>query len=117
MYMTQSKIIDHTLFQGYLDNLGTTIVEKMIAMYIEQSVIYLNDIAAATSEEHQQEWQSRCHKMKGAAGSVGMIEVHATLVAIEKSIARSSEKEKFVKELNSLNEQAIKAFKQRLATA
>jgi len=115
--MTPSITLDKSLIQGYLDNLGTAIVDKMIGMYVEQSVIYLNDIAAATSESHQQAWQSHCHKMKGAAGSVGMIEVHAKLVAIEKSVATSDEKEVLVKELKQLNDQAIEAFKQWLASA
>lgn len=115
--MTQSKIIDKTLLQGYLDNLGAAILDKMIGMYVEQSVIYLKDIACATHEDDQQEWQSFCHKMKGAAGSVGMIEVHAKLVDIEKSAVSMVEKEVFVKELNALNEQAIETFKQWLATA
>jgi HPt (histidine-containing phosphotransfer) domain-containing protein len=102
--------IDQVLIDDYLDNLGKTVVAKMLSMYEVQSKIYLSDIEQAIEVGEQSLWQERCHKMKGASGSVGMKKVHAYLVAIEKSSAPLSEKNDFVAELKSLNEEAIDAF-------
>lgn len=109
--MTKNNLtIDQVLIDDYLDNLGKTVVAKMLSMYEVQSKIYLSDIEKAIEVGEQNLWQERCHKMKGAAGSVGMKKVHAFLVAIEKSSAPLSEKNDFFTELTSLNEEAIDAF-------
>lgn len=109
--MTKDNLtIDQVLIDDYLDNLGKTIVAKMLSMYEAQSKIYLSDIEQAIEVGEQNLWQERCHKMKGAAGSVGMKKVHAYLVAIEKSSASISQKKDFVTELTLLNKEAIDAF-------
>lgn len=109
--MTQDDLtIDLVLIDDYLENLGVSIVAKMLAMYEVQSEVYLNDIELALGSEEQSLWQERCHKMKGAAGSVGMKKVHAHLVAIEKSAAPVSQKSEFIVKLKALNKEAINAF-------
>jgi len=108
-----SKInqLDLSLLTGYLDNLGKDIVQQMLDLYIEQSAIYLADIKASISKESQSAWQGACHKMKGAAGSVGLLVVHKNLVDIEKSTALADEKSVYVEELINLNNSAISIFK------
>ncbi len=107
---TDNLIIDHVLINDYLDNLGSTIVKKMLNMYEVQSKIYLEEIEQTLAIDDQKLWHERCHKMKGAAGSVGMKKVHAHLVNIEKSTEPTSDKTQLVDELKALNEEAIKAF-------
>ena len=64
--------LDLDLLQGYIDNLGKAVVEQMLQLYISQSAIYIDDIRSNVSDDKQKLWQESCHKMKGAAGSVGL---------------------------------------------
>ncbi|WP_448567050.1 Hpt domain-containing protein [Thalassotalea ganghwensis] len=112
--MSENNQLDISLLQGYLDNLGKDVVQQMLDLYKQQSVVYLQDIDSALQEESQVNWQESCHKMKGATGSVGLIAVHRHLVEIEKSTAPWSEKTLALKELKALNEQAKNEFTQWL---
>jgi HPt (histidine-containing phosphotransfer) domain-containing protein len=109
--MAEVNQLDVSLLQGYLDNLGESVVRQMLDLYIQQSKIYLVDIEDNISVDEQISWQDACHKMKGAAGSVGLLTVHKTLVEIEKSTALSDEKAANVKALAISNNSAISAFK------
>lgn len=113
--MSENNQLDISLLQGYLDNLGKDVVQQMLDLYVQQSVVYLQDINSALQEESQVNWQESCHKMKGATGSVGLIAVHSHLVTIEKSTAPWPEKALALKELTDLNEQAKSAFTDWLA--
>lgn len=108
--MTESEIIDLPLLQGYLDNLGQPVLEKMLALYRQQSQNYLVAIKEALALESQEDWQERCHKMKGAAGSAGLKQVHALLCKIEKSTDEWSRKQQYVIDLEQRNVIGIKAF-------
>lgn len=107
--------LDGELLQGYLDNLGKGIVQKMLDLYQQQSAIYLEEIEKAISAQSQTLWQEKCHKMKGAAGSTGLVDVHSKLVAIEKSVDNWSEKSQDLSELIKLNRTALASFNEWLA--
>ncbi|WP_448211794.1 Hpt domain-containing protein [Colwellia sp. MEBiC06753] len=112
--MTDNHLIDTTLLQGYLENLGADVVMQMLELYQQQSIIYLNDIDDALDQGSQQLWHERCHKMKGAAGSVGLLSVHKHLVAIERSEESGQQKSEHLARLRLLNDQAIDSFRQWL---
>lgn len=112
--MSEPVIIDKDLIQGYLDNLGGTVVNQMLELYKKQSSVYLSDIESAITEQSQQQWQARCHKMKGAAGSVGLLSVHQFLVDIEKSTAPWPQKSELIARLVSANSNAIAEFERWL---
>ncbi|QOL26043.1 Hpt domain-containing protein [Thalassotalea sp. LPB0316] len=114
--MANKPLIDETLLSGYIESLGKNIVEQMFGLYKEQSVIYINEIAATLPDGSQQDWHERCHKFKGAASSVGLLQMHAYMVEIEHSQAPSDEKQAFVKEMLALNEASIETFKKWLDT-
>lgn len=109
-FVNNLEPLDLNLLEGYLENLGKDILRQMLDLYIQQSVIYLEDIKSALSQCSQQQWQECCHKMKGAAGSVGLVMVHAQLVSIEKSTENSVDKSIKLAELVELNNNAIKAL-------
>jgi HPt (histidine-containing phosphotransfer) domain-containing protein len=109
--------LDLDLLQGYIDNLGKAVVEQMLQLYINQSAIYLDDIRGNVSDDKQKLWQESCHKMKGAAGSVGLLLVHKKLVAIEKSEESESAKQAHLVELDEINTQANKEFSEWLSKA
>lgn len=112
-----NKPLDEELLKGYFDNLGKAIVGQMLDLYKQQAMIYLNDIAQANDQESQILWQECCHKMKGAAGSVGLKLVHGYLVKIEKSTEQKEEKNEMLIMLTNLNEEGIAAFTQWLSAA
>lgn len=103
--------LDLSLLDDYLDRLGKKTVEQMLTLYCQQVDIYLKDIKQAQQDNSIDDWQSNCHKMKGAAASVGMLKLHAKLKLIEKSNEPKEKKELLLSELNELNEQGIAAFK------
>ena len=102
--------LDLELLQGYLDSLGKTIVEQMFALYCQQAEIYLNDIERAQLNESLTGWQEHCHKMKGAAASVGMYQLHGQLKLLEQTDVSTNKKAVLLVELKTSNEQAIVAF-------
>lgn len=108
--------LDLELLQGYLDSLGKVIVEQMFALYCQQVEIYLNDIENAQLNDSLSGWQEHCHKMKGAAASVGMCQLHGQLKLLEKTDASKEKKLALLQELRLSNEQAILAFKAWLET-
>lgn len=114
--MSEVKHFDHHLIQGYLDNVGSAVVEKMLSLYMQQSAIYMDEISLAVEQQSQEMWHERCHKMKGAAGSVGLSSVHAYLASVEKSDENWQIKAGYLKEIASKNSEAIECFKAWLAT-
>jgi HPt (histidine-containing phosphotransfer) domain-containing protein len=115
--VNQTTHLDLDLLQGYIDNLGKSIVQQMLELYIGQSAIYLKDIAETVTTDKQKFWQESCHKMKGAAGSVGLLLVHKKLALIEKSEDLEEIKKTHLEELNELNTNAYNEFSEWLAKA
>jgi len=109
--------LDLDLLQGYIDNLGKAVVEQMLQLYISQSAIYIDDIRSNVSDDKQKLWQESCHKMKGAAGSVGLLLVHKKLVSIEKMVESENLKKQHITELDELNTQANTEFNDWLSKA
>lgn len=109
--MSNIEQLDVNLLEGYLDSLGKDIVQQMLDLYIQQSITYIDDIADSLKQESQELWQERCHKMKGATGSVGLINVHAKLVSIEKLSGSWPEKSTHFVDLIAANKQAVEVFK------
>jgi HPt (histidine-containing phosphotransfer) domain-containing protein len=107
--------LDLDLLVGYIDNLGKSVVEQMLQLYISQSAIYIEDIGSHLTDDQQNLWQESCHKMKGAAGSVGLLLVHKKLVAIEKIVEPEGIKQLHLSELKSLNTKAYKEFQEWLS--
>ena len=114
--MNNIEQLDVNLLEGYLESLGRDIVEQILDLYIKQSVTYIDDIADSLEQKSQELWKERCHKMKGATGSVGMIAAHAKLVEIEKISGQWTQKVTHMSELVEVNKKAIDAFKTWLAS-
>lgn len=113
--MNKSDQLDLNLLGDYLNNLGKPTLIKMIALYKQQVALYLQSIEQAIDDESQEQWQEHCHKMKGAAGSVGLTQVHLLLVTLEKSTESFARKAVELDNLRSLNKKAIAEFQQWLS--
>lgn len=114
--MNNIEQLDVNLLDGYLESLGLDIVEQMLDLYIQQSITYLEDISDSLEQKSQEQWEERCHKMKGATGSVGLLAAHAKLVAIERISNEWPDKLTHMSELVEINREAIDAFKKWLAS-
>lgn len=99
--------LDSGLLEDYIQSLGIEVVKKMLALYHQQVAIYLIDIEKSLQSNSAELWQEHCHKMKGAAGSVGLKSLHAHLAVMEKTTADISEKTQQLAELNAHNQQAL----------
>jgi len=102
--------LDHDLLESYVESLGVDIVTKMLALYNQQVVIYLADIEQSLQGNSTDLWQAHCHKMKGAAASIGLKSVHARLMLMEKTTVGKTEKAQQLTELTDHNQQALVKF-------
>lgn len=102
--------LDSELLDGYVKSLGQDVVKQMFSLYRQQSAIYLVDIEEALLSGSVELWQEHCHKMKGAAGSVGLKALHARLVIMEKSTDSVTKKAQQLAELNIHNKEVIEDF-------
>ena len=112
--MDDIECLNLDLLNSYLTSLNVGVIGKMLELYIGQSAIYLEEIKASNAENSQILWQERCHKMKSAAGSIGLKKLHAKLSEIEMLKALPTEKAVLISELEQLNEMGIKDFKKWL---
>ena len=113
--MVTTQHIDLILINSYLEALDRAVIKQMLDLYIEQSALYLSAINHAVVMADQKAWQEQCHKMKGAAASTGLSQVHQKLILIEKSAEDSETKTQHLQALSLLNQQAITAFQQWLS--
>ena len=109
--LNSNSYLDLELLDDYLARLGKSIVEQMFTLYCQQAEIYLNEIKQAQLGESVTDWQESCHKMKGAAASVGMTQLHGKLKLIETTDAGKAEKAILLSQLQLLNEQEVLAFR------
>lgn len=112
--MDDLECLNSELLNSYLTSLNTDVMGKMLELYIQQSCAYIDDIKESTGDDSQLLWQERCHKMKSAAGSIGLNRLHAKLAKIEMLKARPEEKRLLISELKKLNEEGIAHFKEWL---
>lgn len=113
--MQSEKQLDQELLTGYLAVFSKVTIEKMLNVYIDQSSLYLKEISNAIKVDSQCLWQSQCHKMKGAAASIGLKLVRAKLNEMEKSA--DQDRSVSHSQLCVLNEQAIDAYQQWLVSS
>ncbi|WP_093327909.1 Hpt domain-containing protein [Thalassotalea agarivorans] len=106
--------LDEALLEGYLSRLGKDTVVKMLDLYLNQVEQYLSDITKAATSSDNSDWTNACHKMKGAAGSVGLLKVYQLSADCEKSALSATQKAQLVEKMAEENNQAIAFFKQWL---
>jgi|TARA_B110000902_G_C13907830_1_gene437050 HPt (histidine-containing phosphotransfer) domain-containing protein len=105
-----NTLLDEELLSSYLSHLGKDIIKQMIDLYQQQSKIYLDDINQAAIEQSPLLWETHCHKMKGAAGSVGLKVLHSYLLTIENSDASREDKLLMIIKLREQNDTGVTAF-------
>lgn len=109
--MPKDALLDLSLLQDYKDNLGIELLKEMLALYEEKVIIYLDEIKEAISRKDDQKWYDKCHKMKGAASSMGFLCLTKHLKEIEHAISDSETRTEYYQTIILLNENVIIAFK------
>lgn len=99
--------LNDDLLKDYVQSLGVEVVHKMIDLYRDQVIIYLADIESSLECDDTVLWQQYCHKMKGAAGSIGLKSLHLQLALMEKTTENKTKKAQQLVELKSHNNQAL----------
>ena len=102
--------LDNELLDSYVQSLGSAVVKQMFDLYRQQVMVYIQDIESSMLMNSAQLWQEHCHKMKGAAGSVGLKALHERLKLMEKSATGTDDKAQQLMDLKIHNQQAIADF-------
>lgn len=102
--------LDYDLLDDYVQSLGVEVIKNMLALYQQQVAIYLVDIEKSLQFNSAELWQEHCHKMKGAAGSIGLKSLHAQLALMEKTSAEITEKAQQLAELKDHSKQSLADF-------
>ena len=108
--------LDKELLNDYVQCLGKNVVTQMFTLYRQQVTLYLKDIESALLSDNGQLWQQYCHKMKGAAASVGLKSLHARLKNMEKTEENVADKAHQLSKLIAHNKQAMAEFEDWLSS-
>jgi len=103
-------VLDVELLNDYLERLGIDIIKKMYVLYHQQATIYLDDIQRALSIKDNGLWQEHCHKMKGAASSVGLKSLYSMLAIMEKTNESMDKREEMLEKLKIKNKKDSLTF-------
>jgi HPt (histidine-containing phosphotransfer) domain-containing protein len=135
--MLKKDILNTDLIQGYKERLKPEVLTKMITLYAQQSSLYFNDIEEALAAlpntqndsishlavnkeeelaliEKYEAWKSACHKMKGAAASIGLLSVYEFAKEMEHMEGGKDEKIAMFFQLKQSNKDCIEAYLQLL---
>ncbi|WP_068545854.1 Hpt domain-containing protein [Thalassotalea crassostreae] len=107
-------ILNKALIEQYRDALGNDVFLETINLYVEQSAIYLEQLAQSTKDKDYKYWQESCHILKSASGNSGLEQVFKKVADLEYSKEEFSQLEKQLAELSELNEIGIREIKQFL---
>ncbi|GAA6170564.1 hypothetical protein NBRC116592_02340 [Colwellia sp. KU-HH00111] len=102
--------LDTELLDSYIQSLGSVVVKQMFDLYCQQVVGYIEDIEHSLVHQNAKLWQENCHKMKGAAGSIGLKALHGRLKVMEKSTKDHADKAEQLTALKTHNSAAIADF-------
>ena len=80
------KIIDKKVIEGDVAVLGVEKMQQIFGLFEQSSREVLDELKQAAESENSREVKSLVHKLKGSAGSLGLIELHHACQAIEADV-------------------------------
>lgn len=108
--MSVNHLLDIDLVNDYKESLGVDIVREMFELYAEKSAVYLDDIRLSVDSGDNGLWHDKCHKLKGAVSSIGLIALRAFILTIEHSEENSTIKHQYYEQIKQFNAEGINAF-------
>ncbi|MDH5978374.1 TMAO reductase system sensor histidine kinase/response regulator TorS [Vibrio splendidus] len=82
---TPVKLIDSKVIEGDLSILGLEKMKQIVVLFEESSNLTLNELVEASEADNGREVKSLAHKLKGSAGSLGLLALYNLCQSIEAS--------------------------------
>lgn len=82
---TPVKLIDSKVIEGDLSILGLDKMKQIVVLFEESSNLTLNELVEASEADNGREVKSLAHKLKGSAGSLGLLALYNFCQSIEAS--------------------------------
>ena len=79
------KLIDFKVIEGDLSILGLDKMKQIVVLFEESSNLTLNELVEASEADNGREVKSLAHKLKGSAGSLGLLALYNLCQSIEAS--------------------------------
>ncbi|RLQ19703.1 TMAO reductase system sensor histidine kinase/response regulator TorS [Vibrio sp. SBT000027] len=79
------KLIDSKVIEGDLSILGLDKMKQIVVLFEESSNLTLNELVEASQADNGREVKSLAHKLKGSAGSLGLLALYNLCQSIEAS--------------------------------
>ncbi|PMG18383.1 TMAO reductase system sensor histidine kinase/response regulator TorS [Vibrio splendidus] len=82
---TPVKLIDSKVIEGDLSILGLDKMKQIVVLFEESSNLTMNELVEASEADNGREVKSLAHKLKGSAGSLGLLALYNLCQSIEVS--------------------------------
>ncbi|MEZ8510541.1 TMAO reductase system sensor histidine kinase/response regulator TorS [Vibrio splendidus] len=110
----QVKLIDSNVIKGDLSILGLEKMKQIVGLFEESSRVTLSEMVEASDLNNGREVKSLAHKLKGSAGSLGLLQLFNACQVIEASSDPLGEYRGKDSELSKLVQESLKALQEQL---
>ncbi|MEZ8280523.1 TMAO reductase system sensor histidine kinase/response regulator TorS [Vibrio splendidus] len=108
------KLIDSNVIKGDLSILGLEKMKQIVGLFEESSRVTLSEMLEASDSNNGREVKSLAHKLKGSAGSLGLLQLFNACQVIEASSDPLGEYRGKDSELSKLVQESLKALQEQL---
>ena len=108
------KLIDSNVIKGDLSILGLEKMKQIVGLFEESSRVTLSEMVEASDSNNGREVKSLAHKLKGSAGSLGLLQLFNACQVIEASSDPLGEYRGKDSELSKLVKESLKALQEQL---
>ena len=103
-------VLDQSVLGSDLKVLGQAMVEKMISLFADSSEKTMAKLLPAMQEGDLAQVASLSHNLKGAAGTMGLRQLHQVCLEIEKAAKEGIVEEAAAKELEAVYQESLTAL-------
>ena len=111
---TPVKLIDSNVIKGDLSILGLEKMKQIVGLFEESSRVTLSEMVEASDSNNGREVKSLAHKLKGSAGSLGLLQLFNACQVIEASSDPLGEYRGKDSELSKLVQESLEALQEQL---
>ncbi|PMO70805.1 TMAO reductase system sensor histidine kinase/response regulator TorS [Vibrio splendidus] len=108
------KLIDSNVIKGDLSILGLEKMKQIVGLFEESSRVTLSEMVEASDSNNGREVKSLAHKLKGSAGSLGLLQLFNACQVIEASSDPLGEYRGKDSELSKLVQESLEALEEQL---
>ncbi|MDH5897507.1 TMAO reductase system sensor histidine kinase/response regulator TorS [Vibrio splendidus] len=108
------KLIDSNVIKGDLSILGLEKMKQIVGLFEESSRVTLSEMVEASDSNNGREVKSLAHKLKGSAGSLGLLQLFNACQVIEASSDPLGEYRGKDSELSKLVQESLKVLQEQL---